>query len=74
MPLELLVAVIKLIVSLDPPPKNKSIRKCCVLRERPAVLPNSNNNALTQREDLWVQEAYLPWDLLQALSQDHICV
>lgn len=33
MPLELLVAVVKLIVLLDPPPKKKRIRKCSVLRE-----------------------------------------
>lgn len=28
----------------------------------------------TQHEDLWAQETYLPWDLLQALSQDDVCI
>lgn len=37
-------------------------------------LPKQDNNVLTQHEDLWAQEAYLPWDLLQALSQDDMCV
>lgn len=75
MQLELLVAVIKLIVSSDPPQKKKRrIRKRSAVRERLASLPNANNNALGRREDLCLQEAYLPWDLLGALSQDHICV
>lgn len=74
MQLELLVAVIKLIVSSDPPQKKRRIRKRSVVCERLASLPKANNNALTRRKDLCVQEAYLPWDLLGALSQDHICV
>lgn len=56
------------------PKKKRRIRKRSAVRERLASLPNANNNALGRREDLCLQEAYLPWDLLGALSQDHICV